>query len=272
MIADANIWLQSLQEHHNIFVAVILVCAGLALGSFATALAYRIPRGEQFTKGRSRCPSCGHSLGIRDLVPVFSWLWLQGKCRYCKTSCSFGYPLTECLVALILWTTYATLGLSVASLVVMLYGVCLIVLSVIDFEHYIIPDGLNISMLVLAIGYRLTQPTPWEYYIIHPLAGLAFGYALRWMMWVWKKQEGLGMGDVKFFIVVFMFLDFPLITAFLFLSGMLGIITAVVWKILGRGQRFPFGPALSMALYLCLVVPEMEEWWRITVTELTYGG
>ena len=75
--------------------AGLFFCLGLCLGSFMTALAYRLPRGLNWTTDRSRCPSCGHTLGVPDLVPLFSWLFLRGKCRHCHTPIPVRYPLIE---------------------------------------------------------------------------------------------------------------------------------------------------------------------------------
>ncbi|MCB1538670.1 MAG: prepilin peptidase [Alphaproteobacteria bacterium] len=94
-------------HHAPAFRAGVFFCLGLCLGSFATALVYRLPRGLNWTTERSRCPSCGHALGVPDLVPVFSWLFLRGRCRHCGTRIPARYPLIELgfgvFVALIGW-------------------------------------------------------------------------------------------------------------------------------------------------------------------------
>ncbi len=84
------------------FRAGLFFCFGLCLGSFMTALVYRLPRGLNWTTDRSRCPSCGHALGVPDLVPVFSWLALRGRCRHCRTPIPARYPLIELGVGAVL--------------------------------------------------------------------------------------------------------------------------------------------------------------------------
>lgn len=250
----------TLQTHPVMLGFVIFL--GLCLGSFATAVAWRVPRGEQFIHGRSRCPSCHHALGIPDLAPVLSWLWLRGKCRHCGVRFGSAYIWAELATALFVTLAYLQFGLTPTGVVMMAFALCMVILIIIDLQHTIIPDGLNLTMLVLAILYQAVEGAPPERFLIGPVAGVGFAYALRQLMWVWKKQEGLGMGDVKFAATIGLFLPLNAITTFLFLSGMIGIVTALLWKALGKGERFPFGPALCLALYACLLVPEFGTVWQ----------
>lgn len=91
---------------HTLFIFWV----GLSLGSFASLLAYRWPRGMRWTVARSQCPACGHALGPRDLVPLFSWLLSGGKCRYCKAAVSKRYPLLEITAAAMALSAYAAIG------------------------------------------------------------------------------------------------------------------------------------------------------------------
>ena len=87
------------------------VC-GACAGSFINCAALRHVTGEAISRGRSHCPACGHTLGVRDLVPIFSWAFLKGKCRYCGAPISKRYPLTELISALLWVSTAAVFGLS----------------------------------------------------------------------------------------------------------------------------------------------------------------
>ncbi len=250
-----------LQTYDHFFLAVV-VLVGLCLGSFATAAAYRIPRGEQFITGHSRCPECRHTLGLPDLFPLLSWLWLRGRCRHCGVKFGASYLLIECATALLVVLVYLRFGITPQSGVLILSVVCMVILSVVDYEYSTIPDGINITMLYLATLYQIFQHTPAAHFFLAPVMGVALAYSLRRWMWAWKRQEGLGLGDVKLAAAIGMFLDAERITTFLFISGVLGIFTAFLWKLRGKGQCFPFGPALCMALFLCLVVPEVSQWWQ----------
>ncbi len=238
----------------NIFLIVFL---GLIFGSFATAVAYRLPRGKQFITNRSECTKCGHKLGIFDLIPVISWLLQGGKCRHCGVKFGAWYMLTEIALAAMFLGIYFRFGISLQSAILAALALCFIIMIVIDFEHYIIPDGLNLTMFAIGITYQIAIGIAWQQFLFGALLGFVVGLALRWMMFIWKKKEGLGFGDVKFLAVVGLLLTTEMFTIFLFLSGVFGIIIGVMWRITGRGERFPFGPALAISLYFCLLFPDM---------------
>lgn len=240
----------------------IVFVFGLVFGSFATAVAYRMPRDIGWVTGRSKCVACKHELGLVDLFPVLSWILLRGKCRYCKTSFGIGYPLAELLLAIMFVLVYWQYSFSFLSVILMLLSLCIVIMSIIDFEHYIIPDELNLAMFVVGVIYCVIIGTQGIHFVLGPIAGFAMGYALRTLMWVWKGKEGLGMGDVKFLAVVGMFLHFEIFPTFFFVSGVLGIAIALLWKVLGKGERFPFGPALGIAMYICVVFPVVHDKWQ----------
>ena len=112
----------------------------MLLGSFASLVAYRLPRGETLATGRSRCPQCGHTLGIADLVPVFSYLWSRGKCRHCQAAISARYPLIEIITALLFVLALAVAGPGLQAFALGLLAVGLVIMTAIDLEHQIIPD------------------------------------------------------------------------------------------------------------------------------------
>lgn len=252
-------------------VAAVIMVA-LIFGSFATAVAYRLPRGKQFVSGRSKCPSCGHKLGFFDLFPVLSWLLLKGRCRYCGKKFGSSYIIAECLLTAMILMIYLKFGITAPSLLLAALSVCIVTMIIIDFEHYIIPDSINATMFAISLIYMFLIEASWQQFVIGPILGLSIGFALRWIMWAWKKREGLGLGDVKFLAVAGLVLPFDLIITFFFMAGVIGIITALVWKILGKGKEFPFGPALSLSMYFCLVIPELngylQDFIRVVVARL----
>lgn len=238
------------------FIVALVALSGLVFGSFATLAAYRLPRDGPVVAGRSRCPSCQRKLGVSALFPLFSWLWQKGRCRYCKAKVSARYPAIEVAQALLFLAVYAAQGMSWASVVLMLLTVALLIMTAVDFEWYIIPDEIQIACLVLAVAYHWLVATPLANLCAGAGMGLALGFGLRFGYGWLRKKEGLGWGDVKFLFVSGLWLASLMDWApFLFYAGLFGTLTALFWRALGLGERFPFGPALAASLLLTLLTP-----------------
>lgn len=245
-------------------LAVVVGIFGLCFGSFVTLASYRLPRGEGVVKGASRCPSCNHALGIRDLFPVFSWVVSCAQCRYCNKSVHWRYPAIELITAAAFLSLYMRFGVTWQMLVLSLFAVALLVMIVADFEHYIIPDEVHYALLPLGAVYRIFNHVPLMEITGGLGLGLGIGLALRYGYQLLKKREGLGWGDVKFLAVVGLWLGTTPIVPFLFFSGVMGVCTALIWRLLGKGAIFPFGPALAFSLYFCVVYPEVPEaFWNL---------
>ena len=136
-----------------IYCCTVAAFLGAVLGSFLNCAAWRIAHGEPWHKGRSHCPQCGHTLAAADLVPVFSWLFLKGKCRYCGTKIPARYVLAELVFAALTVICLLRFDLTWLCLRNWIFICCLFCLSLVDLESYIIPDGcLIISAAVWAIA------------------------------------------------------------------------------------------------------------------------
>jgi len=238
---------------------------GLCFGSLITLLSWRIPRNMPIGAVRSRCSSCETALTPRDLIPFFSWAFSKGSCRHCNAKVHWRYPVTELVTSALFLFLFMRYGISIEFLVFTLLGVLLITMSVIDFEHYIIPDSLQWAMALLGITYQLghvgTSPAN---LIAYSLLGVSIGLAIKYgFIWI-RKKDGLGMGDVKFLMVAGLWITPVGLVLMLFMSGIFGVITGLAWRIMGLGERFPFGPALGLAMYLLLLFPEIEwHFWHI---------
>ncbi len=249
----------------DLFFLICAIFLGLCLGSFATALIYRIPRGISWaapasndnSANRSRCPSCNAALGLRDLVPVFSWLLSRGKCRYCGVSIPATYPVTElatCLLTLALWWVW---GFSLMSAPVLLAVPFFVAAVVIDWEHMILPDDINISLSILAVLYVLVcwGEAEWDFGVLFDAvfaALLLFGvmYGVSFFLSRWKGRQALGQGDLKFLGAAGLFLGAAALPTYLALSGALGLLTAFLKGKNRQDGAFPFGPALIISLYI----------------------
>lgn len=247
----------------------LMIPLGLCLGSFATALIARIPAGRSWIGSdqgaeRSACMHCGHKLGARDLIPLFSWLFLRGRCRYCRRPIGGRYPAIESLTLLICLLVYAAYGWSVATGLLLLAAPFLVAMLVIDLEHMILPNQLQIilyalGLVFIGVGGGIEA--------IPPALGASFLYgALAFILarggaWLFKR-DALGMGDVKFFAVAGLWLGSLLLPAFLMLAGVAGVLLGLAWRVIVKSPRFPFGPALILSLLLLLLLraPAVAAW------------
>lgn len=239
----------------GIEVLFLLFC-GLSFGSFITLASWRLPRDEDIYITPSRCPHCRRQLSFRDLWPVISWLYNSGRCRNCKAAVSVRYPIIELITALLFITIYMRFGLNSVSILLDFMAVALMVMIVADFEQFIIPDEVHCLLLPLGLAWHYVNDTPWENvaggFVLGAATGLLLHHGFRWV----RKKEGLGYGDVKFLAIAGLWLGMYPFVPFLFFSGLFGVLTGAVWKLLNKGAIYPFGPSLALSMYVCIVYPE----------------
>ena len=248
----------------SIIEPFFILAVGLTFGSFVTLASYRLPRSEDIVIKPSRCPKCDTKLQFFDLWPVLSWVLTHGKCRHCHIPVSVRYPLTEIATASMFLLVYFCYGLTIHSALLALLWVALMVMIVVDLEHYIIPDQVHYVLLPFGLGYQLYSGTSFDDVLRGFLFGAGIGLALHYGYRHLRKKEGLGFGDVKFFAIAGIWLGFRPFIPFLFFSGIFGVITGLVWRALKKGPIFPFGPALAVALYACVAFPGIANlFWNI---------
>lgn len=240
----------------SLFEPLIVVIFGLAFGSFITCMSWRLPREEDVVKKPSYCPNCTTILTFKDLWPVFSWALSRGKCRHCKIVIPMRYPLIEVATASLFSLVYLQFGFTLITLILCLMAVALMVMIVVDLEHYIIPDSVHAALIPLALVFHYVIGTRWEEPAIGFGGMLALGLFLHYGYSAIRGRVMLGFGDVKFFAVAGLWLGPWPIISFLFLSGLLGIVLGLFWRAAGRGEVFPFGPSLALALFVCMVYPQ----------------
>ena len=241
-----------------------VVAVGLCFGSFITVAAHRLPLGQEIVRTPSNCPHCKTRLGFRDLWPVFSWLLSFGKCRHCAKPVSMRYPLTELATASALLLVYCRYGISPMAIIMMLMAIVLLIMIVADLQYYVIPDVVHYVLLPLGLAYHYIRVSHGSDVIGGLAIGLGLGLSLHYGYIYLRKKDGLGFGDVKFLAVAGLWLGVQPIVPFLFFSGLFGVATGLLWRALGRGQIFPFGPALAIALFMCIVYPEIpSQFWGI---------
>jgi leader peptidase (prepilin peptidase)/N-methyltransferase len=250
------------------WLELIFVCVlGLIFGSFASAIIYRVPRGLPWAKagGRSRCTACGVHLAPIDLIPVVSWMNNRGACRHCFASVSKLYPALEfSCAALCALVFLVSSGDVLAKYALILSVPFLVSLVMIDLQHKLLPNqivailgGIAAVFLVLETSFGSASSSPIAFLSEHVLGALlygAFAYILGWIMRGVLKKDALGMGDVKFFAVVGLWLGVSYLSVFCILSGVLGVALGLFWKYKFKQDVFPFGPALIASLFLILLL------------------
>jgi leader peptidase (prepilin peptidase) / N-methyltransferase len=231
-----------------------LLVLGLLLGSFLNVVGIRIPLKQSITHPPSHCPHCNHRLGPFDLVPVFSWLLLRGRCRYCKAPVSpiymVGEAVTGLLFGLMAWQLGATLELIPALLLVSI----LVAITVSDLRYMLIPDRIVFFGCGCALFLRLfVHPLPLWNYVLAFLVGGGVLYAIAWLSEVLLKKEGMGGGDIKLFGFIGLILGIKLTLLTLFTASVLGTFYGVMLILAGRYRRdqpMPFGPFIAIGAIL----------------------
>ena len=150
----------------EVAVYILVFIYGIVLGSFLNVLIYRIPNKENFTTERSHCMTCGTKIKWYDLIPVFSYIFLRGKCRSCKAKISVQYPIVEGLNGLLYLFIFIVRGITLDSVLIAFVTSIFIVISVIDWRTYEIPFGLNIAIFALAVIRIGIKPEGWIGHLI----------------------------------------------------------------------------------------------------------
>lgn len=227
-----------------VFYSFVFI-TGLVVGSFLNVCIYRIPLGETVVTTPSHCFACGNRLRARDLVPVLSYIFLRGKCRYCGVKISWQYPLVELVTGLIFLATVFTWGISWGGLAMLMFFSMLVVTTVIDLYHQIIPDG------VLLVGGLLGLPMVYLQSMEQLKWGVIgfFAAGLVLLLIALASKGGMGGGDIKLAAVMGLYLGLKSVALALFLSFLLGGLVGIlllVTGIKGRKDAVPFGPFLAL--------------------------
>ncbi|HHT35619.1 MAG: A24 family peptidase [Candidatus Wallacebacter cryptica] len=222
----------------------LLFSFGLVFGSFYNVLIYRIPKGKSIVFPRSQCPDCGHTLTAWELIPVFSYLIQRGKCRSCGEKISWEYPVVELTTAVGFAVCAYTAGSLNQLAVRLVFFSLLLIASVIDFKHKILPNVITIPGIILGV---LAAVIGWTIPLTESLIGIFVGGGILFV--IAAITRGMGMGDVKFLAMIGAFIG-PLPTlGTLFLGSLFGSVSGIIYLAItkqGRKTPIPFGPFLAL--------------------------
>ncbi len=244
----------------EITLIVVFALLGTAIGSFLNVCIDRLPTGRSLVYPPSHCDACQHRLLPKDIIPVFSYLWLRGHCRYCQASIPRRVFWVEVGSGLLFAFIFWRYGLSVEFAVNALYSCLFIVLGIIDLEHKLILNKITYPAAVVALIISVLLPQakvlnlPWLENINGVIGG-ATGFVLLAIPAL-IFRGGMGWGDVKMAALIGLAVGFPLIFVALLMGLILGGLVAgilLLFKIKGRKESIPFGPFLSLTTIATLL-------------------
>jgi leader peptidase (prepilin peptidase)/N-methyltransferase len=250
---------------------VFIVVLGLVWGSFLNVVIYRLPRDQSLLRPPSSCPKCGRRIKWYDNIPVLSYLLLGGKCRFCGEKISLVYPLVEALTAgcFVLVYFHNLKFLDLQFFADCLFVSFLIALGFIDYFHQIIPDHLTIPGLVLALVYA---PFRYDLNLRQALVGAVLGAGFLLVVYLvyllWRKKEGLGMGDVMMMLLVGAYLGIGRTVLTLLLSSVVGaVVGLLLMRLRGKDLQFamPFGTFIAPAAFISLIWGEPLITWYLSL-------
>lgn len=229
---------------------------GVCVASFINVVVYRVPLHIGFVKGRSFCPTCQNTLKIYDMIPVFSWLILRGKCRFCKEPISMRYPVVELFGGLLAMIIFQRYGFDWNTILVFIFTMGLLAITLIDFDTMEIPNGLIIFCVICAIinilinpGINMLQSFIGFFIISVPM--LAINYIVN---------DSFGGGDIKLMAVCGFMLGWQNILLAMFIGILLaGSYASVLMatKKIDKESHIAFGPYLCIGIFISLMYGEL---------------
>ena len=292
---------------HDLFTSAPLLFVGvvflfsLLIGSFLNVIIYRLPimmerewrsqcaelaktpateipfvaDGEQFdvVTPRSRCPSCGKQITALQNIPVVSYLLLRGRCANCKASISVRYPVVELMTAILAALAAWRFGFGLEAAAAVLLTFALIAISVIDFDHQIIPDSISLPLIWIGLFLSLFHPFPGaDALFVDPktaIAGAIAGYLALWSVYhlfrLLTGKEGMGYGDFKLLAALGAWLGWQMLPLIILLSAVVGAFVGISMIVIRRHDRnvpIPFGPYLAAAGWIAMLYGrEIIDWY-----------
>ena len=211
---------------------IFVIILGALWGSFANVCIIRMPQGKGVVVGRSFCVKCNKKIQWFDNIPIISYLLLKFKCRNCKTKISFQYFLVETISLINFLVLYLIFGISLTTLFLIILSVVFLIIFFIDLKHYIIPNSLTYSMMILGfIKSFVPNLDPIFPNFLNSLIGGLLGYGIIWSIIYFyrqfKKKEGMGLGDAKLFAVVGFWFGWISIPFVVFLSSIIALLSVL---------------------------------------------
>jgi leader peptidase (prepilin peptidase)/N-methyltransferase len=248
---------------------VLFFLLGIAVGSFLNVVADRLPAGKSIISPPSHCPKCQRRIASSDLIPVFSYLWLKGRCRYCGTTIPVRSLIVELATGILFVFLYWYYGIGWELAIVIIYCCLFIILIITDLERSILPDklvypGMVLALIFAGLGSLLgfepsfvanAVPRIFKLWIVDAAIGGSTGFVILFVIAL-ISRGGMGGGDVKLVGFIGLAAGFPLVFVTIFMAVMSGGLIAMILlllKIKRRKEAIPFGPFLCLAAMATLL-------------------
>ncbi len=244
---------------------LLSIVLGSIWGSFANVCIHRLPKEQSVVKGRSYCPSCEKEIKWFDNIPVISFIFLRAKCRNCKEKIKLTYFIVEILSIFSFFLIYYFFGLTITTLLLMILSIFFIIIFFIDLKHFIIPNELTFSLMVIgfikSFDPNLNQ-TIFPNYINSLIGGIS-GYLIIWLIIFFykkvRKKEGMGLGDAKLLAAIGFWFGWASIPFVLFFSSIIALIStlpSLIKETKNLSSQIPFGPYIILATVLFFVLKQ----------------
>ncbi len=242
---------------------------GALFGSFANVAILRIPKDESVVTPSSHCYSCKKNIRFYDNIPILSWLILKGKCRHCGVKFSFRYCLVEILTGFLFAIAFMKLGFSWFLLEVLVLLLGLVIVSFIDLDHFIIPDKISLPGIALGLlGGLLNPERAFMDSLLGMLLGGGFLWAVAYVYYLIKKEEGMGGGDIKLLAWIGAVLGWMSVPFIILGSSILGSIVGIMLIAKAKGNLktvIPFGPYIALAAVIYIAGGDVIAKWYLNL-------
>lgn len=243
----------------TVFFTLTALVFGACIGSFLNVVIWRLPRKKDLG-GRSHCPHCNHTLVWYDLIPLLSFVFNVGRCRYCQQPISLRYPLIEFITGVLFSLAYLhfapqdLISWLILVKITVIISVCIAVF-VIDLEHYLILDRVMYPAMatILLINIALSLVSGSSQSLLFSLLSALGAFLLFWLVWFFSKGKWMGFGDVKLAAWMGLALAWPGVAVALFASFIVGALVGIFLMVFAKKQmtsQVPFGTFLSAATVL----------------------
>ena len=281
------------------FFYISVALLSLCIGSFLNVVIYRLPKMMELTwyhecreflsdevqdikpkdmqeitlsKPDSTCPSCGHKIRYYENIPVLSWLALRGKCSQCKNKISARYPIIEATTAVLSLVIAHHFGVSAQTFWLLILTWCLVALTMIDFDHMLLPDQITLPLLWLGLLLNINETfIPLQDAVIGAAVGYMSLLSVFWLFKLLTGKEGMGFGDFKLLAVFGAWAGWQLLPLLILMASVVGAIIGITLMVFNnhkREQAIPFGPYIAIAGWINILWGENIWSWYL----LQLGG